>query len=625
MGAGLERITIPGIWLFFCVHSKNRLLLDILQVLFGMKKIVFFFIIQLFFAVAPAQPVYTLTNQDTAHIDAFGVLPDSGYTLNRVMTDTTLRFVTTDSLWPGRNGIYWIKLLIDNPSHYGGKYILVQQPAFNNTVFYNDQDTQKWQETSSGWLVQRNVRYFGAADCIIQGGARNTIYVRMDITALGKSPYFAHTWFLLEKETPRHQREQFSLILGIATILVVLMFLVYNAVAYSNIRDRTYWYYMLVQLGGILYVAGNFKFFCYLIPWQQFTVWLSPRGSTYYYYTNMFIQRMGTVIVISSYVQLTRHYLQTRLHLPRLDAVLKWATALWIVFELVHNSISFSGWKYMDYYTTLYSNLSVLTLIVLILITAIAARRRRIYAARYFLWANIASLLFMLALAVFYIFMPAGTLNMWLPCIAIIMQALMFSMALVARQRLVKAQLADAKTEAAQLKADIEQLEQQQQQLSAEHQQIEAAMQHEKSRNEVLEDKLAANNRQLASATLYIVQKNELLTQLKTNIKTLGKKLPHGSKDLDSIESNLQSNQFLDNDWEKFRLHFEQVHPRFFEELKAKYPNLTQNETRLCAYFHMNLGTKEIAGLLNIDPASVRRAKTRLNKKMNGALMGNGE
>jgi DNA-binding CsgD family transcriptional regulator len=34
----------------------------------------------------------------------------------------------------------------------------------------------------------------------------------------------------------------------------------------------------------------------------------------------------------------------------------------------------------------------------------------------------------------------------------------------------------------------------------------------------------------------------------------------------------------------------------------------------------MNLSTKEIAGLLNIDPASVRRAKTRLNKKMNLAL-----
>ncbi|HEY8896589.1 MAG TPA: LuxR C-terminal-related transcriptional regulator, partial [Niastella sp.] len=46
------------------------------------------------------------------------------------------------------------------------------------------------------------------------------------------------------------------------------------------------------------------------------------------------------------------------------------------------------------------------------------------------------------------------------------------------------------------------------------------------------------------------------------------------------------------------------------------HPTLTKNEIRLCAYFHINLSTKEIASLLNIDPASVRRAKTRLYKKM---------
>jgi hypothetical protein len=243
-----------------------------------MKRIFFFFTVQLLFTGVLAQPVYTLTNKDTAQIKAFGVLPDSGYSFNRVLTDSALRFVATDSLWPGRNNIYWIKLVIDNASQYGGKYILLQQPALDNTVFYYDQDTKKWLDARAGWLVQRNVRYYGATDCVLQGGVRNTIYVRMDISALGKSPYFAHTGFLLEKETPRHQQEQFSLILGIATILVVLMFLVYNAVAFSNIRDRTYRYYMLVQLGGILYVAATFRFFCYLIPWQNFTLWLSPRG-----------------------------------------------------------------------------------------------------------------------------------------------------------------------------------------------------------------------------------------------------------------------------------------------------------------------------------------------------------
>ena len=41
---------------------------------------------------------------------------------------------------------------------------------------------------------------------------------------------------------------------------------------------------------------------------------------------------------------------------------------------------------------------------------------------------------------------------------------------------------------------------------------------------------------------------------------------------------------------------------------------------RLYTYFHMELGHKEIAALLAIDQASVRRAKTRLYKKMGIAV-----
>ncbi len=85
------------------------------------------------------------------------------------------------------------------------------------------------------------------------------------------------------------------------------------------------------------------------------------------------------------------------------------------------------------------------------------------------------------------------------------------------------------------------------------------------------------------------------------------------------MQSLLQSNLYLDGDWSKFKLHFEQVHPRFFEALQANYPALTKHEQRLYSYFHINLSTKEIAALLNIDPASVCRAKTRLYKKVTAA------
>jgi DNA-binding CsgD family transcriptional regulator len=113
-------------------------------------------------------------------------------------------------------------------------------------------------------------------------------------------------------------------------------------------------------------------------------------------------------------------------------------------------------------------------------------------------------------------------------------------------------------------------------------------------------------------------QKNELLADLKTHVKTLSQSIPMTAKEaIKNIESVIQNNLYLDDDWERFRIHFEQVHPDFFKNLQAEYPTLTKNEIRLSAYYHINLSTKEIAAMLNINPASVRKAKMRLNKKMN--------
>ncbi len=146
---------------------------------------------------------------------------------------------------------------------------------------------------------------------------------------------------------------------------------------------------------------------------------------------------------------------------------------------------------------------------------------------------------------------------------------------------------------------------------------IITSMELEKNRNDLLQQKLEVNERELVGNSLYIHQKNKLLADLRYQIRDIGQLYPNAKHAaLKNIESSLNDSRYLDSEWDKFKLHFEQVHPQFFENLEAKYPQLTMKETRLYAYFHMKLSHKEIAALLNIDPASVRRAKTRLYKKM---------
>lgn len=72
----------------------------------------------------------------------------------------------------------------------------------------------------------------------------------------------------------------------------------------------------------------------------------------------------------------------------------------------------------------------------------------------------------------------------------------------------------------------------------------------------------------------------------------------------------------LENDWEQFVYHFDQVHSGFFQRLRQQYPELTPRDHRLCAYLRMNLSTKDIAPLLNISVRGVEISRYRLRKKL---------
>lgn len=134
-----------------------------------------------------------------------------------------------------------------------------------------------------------------------------------------------------------------------------------------------------------------------------------------------------------------------------------------------------------------------------------------------------------------------------------------------------------------------------------------------------LEQELAFKKRQLASYSLHLVQKNELMKELSEEIRQIrsgngnGNGTDPGLKGLDNL---IHYSFNLDKDWKEFRLYFEEVHPGFFERLKNRCPGLTPNELRLCALLRLNLSSKEIASLLGISPSSVKIARYRLRKKL---------
>ncbi len=137
-------------------------------------------------------------------------------------------------------------------------------------------------------------------------------------------------------------------------------------------------------------------------------------------------------------------------------------------------------------------------------------------------------------------------------------------------------------------------------------------------RNQKLQDDINHKNSQLASATMHLVQKGEILLKIKSDLNNLlDNASSENKKKIQQISRAIEADIRLDNNWEQFELYFDQVHENFFKRLRREFPDLTPKDQKLCAYLRMNLTTKEIAPLLNISVRGVEISRYRLRKKLN--------
>lgn len=133
-----------------------------------------------------------------------------------------------------------------------------------------------------------------------------------------------------------------------------------------------------------------------------------------------------------------------------------------------------------------------------------------------------------------------------------------------------------------------------------------------------LQDQIEFKNKQITTHTLNIIQKNTSLKELRHRLEEIAKSqngiVNHElRKSLRIIDESFR----LDQDWEEFKLYFEQVYTGFYARLKVNYPDLTTLELRHCALIRLNLNISECASILGISHDSIKVSRTRLRKKLN--------
>jgi len=133
-----------------------------------------------------------------------------------------------------------------------------------------------------------------------------------------------------------------------------------------------------------------------------------------------------------------------------------------------------------------------------------------------------------------------------------------------------------------------------------------------KQQMHLLKENLDLKIREITSYSLLLSDKNNVLKQ----ISEITTNPAMTEREIEDVNSIIKKNLNVEEDWENFMLHFNKVHPDFFDKLKSHCGHLTKNNLRLCAYFRIGINTKEVAQILNISPDTIKVNRHRLKKKL---------
>jgi DNA-binding NarL/FixJ family response regulator len=172
------------------------------------------------------------------------------------------------------------------------------------------------------------------------------------------------------------------------------------------------------------------------------------------------------------------------------------------------------------------------------------------------------------------------------------------------------------------LKAAAAEDAKQQELLKKQQELVEIERQKELEVRQIEEDKIKSElqhlNNLLAASTMNLVVKNEFMETIKeelTEVKRKGKSM-ETKQALEKIVKEIDTTLKLQEDWEQFEYHFDQVHGDFLNRLREEFQDLTPNEQKLCTLLRLNLSTKEISNLMSISLRGVEIARYRLRKKL---------
>lgn len=376
-----------------------------------------------------------------------------------------------------------------------------------------------------------------------------------------------------------------TLFYGFLYGVMALMF-VYNLFFWWIVRDEAYLYYLGFSF-FLLLVLGSQHLYQYVLG--NFPLW--NNNGVYYW--------LGMVNFCSA--NFGRVFLDTKQYAPRLGKILWYASfyGFVVMFCTTFFSFSFTS-RFIFAVNPAYS--------LFLCISGVIVWTKGNRFAKYYVLAWLAYFGGILTLALHnqgiigYSFWVTYAIE-----ISTLLEVVILTLAMSYKYKIIN-------EEAQQNKLENQALAYQKQIKEEENKHLHEKLAHDQA---VHEEMVAFKDRELATLTMQMLEKNAFIHDIQKQLQRIADTDANTTQQLKNIGKTLKESLDLDEDWDKFRLHFEQVHPVFFQRLASQYPQLTAHDQKTLAYLRINLNSKDLARVLNIDVKSVKMLKYRLKKKLN--------
>ena len=131
-----------------------------------------------------------------------------------------------------------------------------------------------------------------------------------------------------------------------------------------------------------------------------------------------------------------------------------------------------------------------------------------------------------------------------------------------------------------------------------------------------LQENLASKDRELTANALFLLKRNELIAHIAERLlKAKPTFRQENQHVIQEIVRDLQASHDEHN-WKEFEAHFTRVHSSFYSSLQERFPELSPNERKLCAFLRLNMSTKDISAITQQTVNSITVARSRLRKKL---------